>query len=393
MSSSFLSKLDLAVRYQESIGEAHMAQYLRNQFDVLRNIMEYKKAYVAATYYVPGELLELLDVEAVYMERFAGLAAAWRLIDQPVSRAISKGFPACSCSYQALFDLLIEEELLPKPAGFAALRYACNDAWTYCKTAAEKYNVPFYYIDVPKLPGADQQQSFTKQLENLYHELKISFPSKTDIADVIAASNEAQDIKYEIDALRQTIPGNILDFFKLFPIYNDLGKKSTVEILKLFKNKLKRAASDDKQNLQPKILWLGIVPLYRNSIISDIEKKLNCKVVCEEMFDFGGVKIGYGTFFEDLAQRIMCSRFFSPVSRIGAILKNIGDFGITGIIHFSQRNCRFLPPMVSSIRIKADEKNIPFLEIQGDVVDPDYFDEAEAWNQLEYFRELIHGRA
>mgnify|MGYP000941362594 CR=1 FL=1 len=60
--SSFLSKLDLAVRYHESINEQHMAYYLRNQLDVLRNITEQKKDYLVASYYVPGELLELLDL-------------------------------------------------------------------------------------------------------------------------------------------------------------------------------------------------------------------------------------------------------------------------------------------------------------------------------------------
>ena len=55
MSNNFLSKLDLAVRYHESIGEQHMTYHLRNQLNVLRNITEQKKEYLVATYYVPGE--------------------------------------------------------------------------------------------------------------------------------------------------------------------------------------------------------------------------------------------------------------------------------------------------------------------------------------------------
>lgn len=391
MSNSFLSKLDLAVRYHESIGEQHMANYLRNQLDVLRNITEHKKDYLVTSYYVPGELLELLDVEVVYMERLAGLAAAWRIFDKPVSRATTKGFSACSCSYQAIFDLMIEEEVIPKPVGFVALSYTCNDAWMYCKTAAEKHSVPFYFIDVPKTSDNDQQKCFAKQLEELYHQLKISFPEKTSMEDVVTASNEAQEIKSQIDAVRLKTPGNIIDFFKLFPLYNDLGKKSTVEILKYFKSKLESNASDISEDITG-ILWLGVLPLYRNSIISDIEKKLGCKVVCEEMFDFSMIKLNCNTFFENLAQRIMCSRFFSLENRIEAMFRSIRDFGVKGIIHFSQRNCNFLPPMVPFIRKKSEEEKIPFVEINGDVVDPDYFDEERAWNELKSFYEQIHGR-
>lgn len=389
--SSFLSKLDLAVRYHESIGEQHMAYYLRNQLDVLRNIMEHKKDYLVASYYVPGELLELLDVEVVYMERLAGLAAAWRILDKPVFRATVKGFPVCSCSYQAIFDLLIEEEVIPKPVGFVALSYTCNDAWMYCKAAAAKYDVPFYFIDVPKTSDNDQQKHFAKQLEELYRQLKILFPEKTSMEDVITASNEAQEIKSEIDTVRLKNPGNIIDFFKLFPLYNDLGKKSTVEILKHFMSKLESNASEGSKDIT-EILWLGVLPLYRNSIISDIEKKLGCKVVCEEMFDFGNIKLARNTFFENLAQRIMRSRFFSLGSRMEAMFNSVRDFEIKGIIHFSQRNCMFLPPMVPHIRKRAEKEKIPFVEINGDVVDPDYFDEERAWNQLESFYEQIHGR-
>ncbi len=390
--SNLLSKLDLAVRYHESIGEQHMAYFLRSELDMLRNITEHNKDYIVASYYVPGELMELLDVEVVYMERLAGLAAAWRIFEKPVFRATANGFPVCACSYQAIFDLLMEDEIIPKPAGFVALSYTCNDAWMYCRTAAEKYGVPFYFIDVPKTSDNDQQKHFAKKLEELYHQLKTLIPQKTSIKAVVAASNKAQKIKSEIDAVRIKNSGNIIDFFKLFPLYNDLGKKSTVEILKHFKSKLESSASERSGNITA-ILWLGVLPLYRNSFISDIEKKLGCKVVCEEMFDFGNIKLAHDTFFENLAQRIMCSRFFSLESRIEAMLKNIRDFGVKGIIHFSQRNCRFLPPMVPHIRKKAEEEGIPFIEIRGDVADPDFFDEEKAWNQLESFYEQIHGRA
>ena len=92
----------------------------------------------------------------------------------------------------------------------------------------------------------------------------------------------------------------------------------------------------------PRILWLGVLPLYRNSIISDIEKKLGYKVVCEEMFDLGKIKLDQNTFSENLAQRIMCSRFFSLDKRMEAMFNSARDCEIKGIIHFSQRNCMFL---------------------------------------------------
>ncbi|MDR0286546.1 MAG: 2-hydroxyacyl-CoA dehydratase family protein, partial [Clostridiales bacterium] len=294
--NGLLSKLDLAVRFHESRDEYYMAQYLRNQYDVLKDITECKKEYLVASYYVPGELLELFDVQTVYMERFAGLAAAWRLFENPATQAEAQGFPSGRCSYQALFHLLIQSEIIPKPVGFAALSFACKDAWTYCTDAAEQYKLPFYYIDIPKTTEKDQLAYLSKQLEELYEKLKTTFQLKTSIEKVVTASNEAQKIKHEIDAFKIKNPEsvNIIDSFKLFPLYNDLGKKSTVQILKAFKDKITNNSAHADEQDKAKILWLGIVPLYKNSLLKDIENKLNCKIVAEEMFDFGTVKLSNG---------------------------------------------------------------------------------------------------
>ena len=390
----FLYKLDLAIRYHESIGEKHMVYYLRNQYDVFKDITEHNKEYLVASYYVPSELLELFDVQTVYIERFAGLAAAWRLYEKPATQAEAQGFPSGRCSYQALFHLLIESGIIPKPVGFAAMSYACRDAWTYCRDTAEQYKLPFYFIDIPKITEKDQLTYLAKQLEELYERLKTTFPLKTSIEEVVAASNEALEIKHEIDAFRIKNPEsvNIIDLFKLFPLYNDLGKKSTVQILKAFKDKLEKDSIQANKKNVAKIIWLGIVPLYKNSLLKDIENKLDCRIVGEEMFDFGMMKLSKETFFEDLARRIISSRFFTWESRMEAIFKSVMDFEVKGIVHFSHRNCSFLPPLVPHIKKKAEEEKIPFVEIQGDVVDPAYFNEQQMWEQLDSFFEQIHGR-
>jgi len=392
--NGLLSKLDLAVRFHESRDEHYMAHYLRNQYDVLKNITECKKEYLVASYYVPGELLELFDVQTVYMERFAGLAAAWRLFENPAEKAEAQGFPSGRCSYQALFHSLIESEIIPKPVGFAALSFACKDAWTYCRDAAEQYKLPFYYIDIPKTNEKDQLTYLARQFEKLYEQLKTTFPLKTNIEKVVTASNEAQEIKHEIDAFKIKNPEsvNIIDSFKLFPLYNDLGKESTVQILKDYKDKIEETnVAVDRHNIA-RILWLGIVPLYKNSLLKDIENKLDCRIVGEEMFDFGTVKLSNNRFFEDLARRIISSRFFTWESRMEAIFKSARDFDIKGIVHFSHRNCGFLPPLVPQIRKKAEEEKTPLIEIQGDVVDPAYFDEQQMWERLDLFHEQLHRR-
>lgn len=220
------------------------------------------------------------------------------------------------------------------------------------------------------------------------------FPVKAEIQDVVQASNEALAVQQEINAYRRTHPEkcSTIDFLKLFPLYNDLGKPDTPDILQGFLKRLTETDAPDTGNI-PRVLWLGIVPLYRNSLLTQIEKQGNCRIVWDEMFDFENIKLSCDSFFTDLAKRILTSRFFTQENRLTDIAQSIKDFGAQGIIHFSQRNCRVLPSTVSLIQQKAQELQIPFLELRGDAVDPGYFDEQAAAMQLEQFYKQLHRSA
>ncbi len=394
MDQTLLAKLDLTVRYHTSIGQHYMAAYLQNQYNLLKNITEKQKQYIAATYYIPGELLACFDAEAVFLERFAGLAAAWRLLDHPVARADATCFPADGCSYQALFHLLLTEKIIPKPEAFAAMNFSCRNAWRYCKSETQRHYLPFFHVDVPRILSQRQIHILADELQTLYNRLCKMFPVKAEIQDVVQASNEALAVQQKINAFRRAHPEkcSTIDFLKLFPLYNDLGKPDTPDILQGFLKRLTEADTSDTGNI-PRVLWLGIVPLYRNSLLTQIEKQGNCRIVWEEMFDFGNIKLSCDSFFTDLAKRILTSRFFTQENRLTDIAQSIKDFGAQGIIHFSQRNCRFLPSAVPLIRQKAQELQIPFLELRGDAVDPGYFDEQAAAMQLEQFYEQLHRSA
>jgi len=394
--NNFIYNLDLSARYYKSLNDHHMAMYINQQLELLRDITERKKDYLAASYYVPSEILSLFDCNAVYIEKIAGLAAAFRIIKNPVEESKRQGMSPDRCSYQVMFHLLMEGGVIPKPDCFAALSYACNDAWMYCSETAKRSGVAYFHVDVPKIKGGSTptQETYTylaKQLEELYKQLKLRFPRKSGISEVIENANQTLYIKRKIDTVRHENPecADVTDIFKIFTLYNDLGKKSTTQTINQFLNKITAGyIQNDKHSAR--VLWLGIIPLYRNGIIKDIENKLECKVVGEEMFDFTEVELSYDTFFYDLADRIISTRFFTNESRLDAIFKSARVLGVNGIIHFSHRNCRFLPSLVPSIRKKAKEENIAFVEIQGDAIDPCFFNEAEMWRRLEGFNEKLY---
>lgn len=391
--NSLQHRMDLASRLHEARSEKYMAKFIKNQLLVLNEIVN-GKPYTASTFFVPGELLALFDMETIFIERMAGFAAASNILSKATTLDIYSDLPACGCSYQKIFNELIDKQIIPTPSSLVASSFACDDAWMFCKALSIKHNKPFYLIDTLETSEEGGLMYIASQLEELYYELKSRFKEKMSINEIVEISNNTMELKEEIDSLRIQYPGILssTDALKLFTLYNDLGRTSAQEVLKELKVALRNNLADYKAKTVPKILWLGVIPLYYNRLITDIENKYGCCIVFEELFDFTHQYLTPEYFFNDLAKRITSSMFYSAESRIETILRYVEATKTEGIIHFSQRNCRFLPPMVPVLRRKFEERKVPFVEIQGDAIVPNYFNKNRCFNQLDVFFEMIQRR-
>lgn len=383
-------KMDLVVRFTQSTAEDYLSQYLKQQLDVVDKILN-GSPYYASTFYVPSEILALFDLQVLFIERIAGFGAANSIFKGIETLRLKSGMPSKACTYQILFNSLVDEGLLPVPQGLIGASYACDDAWAYLRGISLKYRIPFHFIDVFHQSSGDCIGYLSTQLKDLYEVLKTKFKMKGTLEEVVYISNRSMDIKSEIDSLRLRYPGVLgsMDGFKLFTLYNDLGKASALSVLESLLFCLKEKSKDFNIKKTKKLLWLGILPLYQNRLILEIEKKYGCLFVYEELFDFTQHKIMESAFFEDLAKRIVSSVFFSTEERVNSIIKWAKLFEIEGIVHFSQRNCRFLPPMVHLLRRRLEIEGIPFVEIHGDAIDPAFYNEREIWDRLDVFFEMM----
>lgn len=386
--------MDLSARYFEAQHEYYLADFIKEQLKVLDDIWS-GAPYIGATFYVPSELLALFNVRVLYLERIAGFAAAIKLINNLNLYRSKFNLPEiCTCTYQLLFHTLVNEKIIPRPAAFVATSYTCEDAWQYCKYAAAEFNVPFHFISVPKEKNSASIKSISSQLNHLYHSLANQYDIIGELSEIINVSNETIRIKQNIDSLRIEYPGifHSNNSLKLFTLYNDLGRKSALNIFSKIYQKIRDGVTEYKPLTTIKLIWLGVIPLYLNHIIRDIENQYGCRVVFEELFYYSKNEISEDTFYQDLAVRICDSIHFLDEMRTEILFDLIDKFHADGVIHFTQRDCQFLGPKVPNLRQKFEQKKIPFLEISGDVVDSQFFDVNHCWNQLDAFFEIINHR-
>ena len=391
--NSFKHLMDLSIRFAKTQYDPYMAMFLDRQYQVLCSIWE-GAPYLGATYYIPGELMALFDVETLYIERAAGFGAANRLIPNLDAKRAKYALPAHGCSYQLCFQALIEEGFIPAPNGFVGSNFACDDAWLYSMSAAARFKIPYYFLDVVPYGRVQTIPHMGAQLEQLYHTLSLKYNRRQSLEETVEWSNRALDMKEKIDALRLAHPGIMsgTDSFKIFTLYNDLGKESTLNILTAVYESLLAKVPDHKPVREYKILWLGIIPLYLNRLIQDIENRYHCRIIEEELFHYPSRRISAGAFFDGLAARISSSLYFSLRNRLRTLFGLIRKHEIDGVICFSQRNCRFLSPVVPVIQQAFGKHGIPLVEIQGDAIIPEHFNESQCWERLDVFFEMMRGR-
>lgn len=72
---NLIHRLELSARMLENSHKPYLAQYIGSQLKTLRRIQE-GAPYLLCTYYFPPELLQLFDIEALYIERIVGLTVS-----------------------------------------------------------------------------------------------------------------------------------------------------------------------------------------------------------------------------------------------------------------------------------------------------------------------------
>lgn len=390
--NKLLTYMNLASRYAEGLGELPIAIYLREQHRILERVINGEE-YIAATYYVPNEILSQFDIPVLYIERISGFGAANKLLGNIDIKRQYLGMPSCSCTYQIYYEGLIDECYIPHPSRIIASSFACDDAWWYCNKMSQRYKTDIYLIDVFRSNSEEAELYISKQLYELDSILKINYKTVRSLDSIIEQSNEGLEIKAKIDSVRKNNPG-ILDSntaLKLFPLYNDLGKPYANEIMQtLYDLLLIKAAHYEPEN-KIRLIWLGMIPLYYNNLIKDIEERYNCRIVYEELFQYPNKHIDKRNIYHSISKRIMNTHFFTMQQRMRDIIEYIDTYNVDGIIHFSQKNCRFLPPMLPLVYSELSEYKIPIVDINGDVADPSGFSDT-IWDKLDAFFEILNRR-
>jgi benzoyl-CoA reductase/2-hydroxyglutaryl-CoA dehydratase subunit BcrC/BadD/HgdB len=348
--------LDLAVRLLRGSGRDFLSGYLFHQKSVLERIKS-GKPYILSTYYFPSEIAAIFDVEFLYIERTVGLYVGSNMAVGEDTGELPKWI----CSYQKAFFEMIKEGVLPLPYAMIAIRYPCMDAVKLCEHLHKTFHVPIHYIAVDTLE---------RDLMKIYSKLDKWFLRKQTTYETICLSNQARRLKRKVDRYRMQYPGIIKsdDCLKIFTLENDFGKPIAVSVLGQLLECIEKRTEEYQTSWKVSVFWMGLIPLYQNSILTEMEGRYPCKFVFEELWLFGANELSEYAFIDEMAKKIRESLFFDTNERINRLIKWIKDFDTNVVVNFSQKNCSFLPPQIKQINRRFENEGIKVYHLGADVV-------------------------
>lgn len=384
--SQYTYYMDLAIRFAKAKEKEYIACFLEEQKRVMEKCMS-GEGYVLSSYYIPNELFVLFDLPVLYCERIAGFGAACNMIPDSSWKGLENY--NTRCSYQLYLEEMIRSGIIPLPQLIIASDFPCRSAYDFCKWLSEKYQIPFLSVFIER--NEDAKEYHAAQLNKVYEYLVAHFEQKHSMKEVLQASNAVLGIKDEIDQLRFQFPGIIdsQDIINLFTICNDFGKKTTVQIMELLLEDIdKRVTRYSWDARWKKLMWLGTTPL-RMNLMSKIENEYCVKFVYEDLFQFSTKGIHEQDVFQDMADRLSDIIYFTEEKRIHEAVTAAKRFEVDGCVHYSQRICKFLPPIFPKLQKEFENSQIPILELRGDGIDKlNWDDECE---QVDTFIKSIRG--
>ncbi len=345
----------------------------------------------------PPELFHALGMVPFGLEP-AGAGAALLQV-AALSAAERAWAPADGCTVLRSALGVARLELLPKPMAVVCTSCLCDSTPKVGASIARLEGVPFHLLDVPYEESPEAVAYLAGQMERLVLELAeaggLRFQPER-LAEAIGQSNRARRHLLALNELRAAHPG-LLDAVTaqdfVYALSLLLGSPEGAALFQSYHKELASAARLPRALPQgPRLLWLHLLPYYRHGFL-EVAEKAGAAIVFEELSDVFWGEMDPLRPWEGLALRCLRHPWNGPLERrLERVRGLIRRHRVGGAVHFSHHGCRQSWGAVRALRDALVEEGVPFLELEGDLVDPRERADGQHRTRLEAFIETLTPR-
>jgi bcr-type benzoyl-CoA reductase subunit B len=362
----------------------------------------------------PVEPLIAMDVIPVYPENHGAMIGASKMGIDLCQKAEAMGYSSDLCSY-ARSDISCATVNggpiggLPKPDMLICCNNICGTVLKWYEIQARYFNVPLFILDTPfcHTQFTDEARKYVRrQIEEYIVFLEEVCKKKMDhdrMMEVGKLSVEGQRLWQAVldTAMNKPAPLSAFDaFFHLALIVTLRGTKQAVDYYTGLLAEMKQRIADGigaVANEKYRLLWDNIPVWYRTKWLSDKFAAADACLVADTYTSAwcGALKyIDEDNFLTSMAEGY--SRIYLNIGideMASEVIKMIDKYSADGLVMHSNRSCKpYSFGQLDIQRIVREERGLPSLMIEADMVDERFFSESQIETRIDAFMEIVKER-
>ncbi|HHV79408.1 MAG TPA: 2-hydroxyacyl-CoA dehydratase [Firmicutes bacterium] len=367
-----------------------------------------KRPVVWTTAFLPSELSYSLNAIPFMPELAAGVAAVAGISPVALTAAQSQGYSSDLCSFHRCLVGLLGMELLPRPDAVITTNLMCDGGYRVLENLAAEIGVPHYHIDLPlgTTISAAEEDYVAGQLRETWERLKAQlYPStlQTDkrfwelsLKRAMQESAAATSYRLRINNLRKQKPGPWRGAEALSYVAMDLlamGCQEGTAYFKALESSLAARVASATPAIPDetyRLIWLHLRPYTDAQLLNHIELNWKALIAFNDYSYVHWAPPEPDKPWHSLASRMLRHPSWGPAERrVALVLKLIKEYDADGVIQFDHWGCRQSTGMGSLLRQALRKNGIPFLELDGDCVDPRSASAGQHRSRVDAFMEVL----
>ncbi len=377
---------------------------------------------------VEKEIYYSMGVYPFFPEQFAALCAVRRKggsRDPAVEKegvrlariAEEHGYPTYLCGYHRVgIGYVINEDLsdaplggMPRPDFMVTSSTACDVRYKWFEDMARRLKVPLFVLDRPerhefgfitRRPENNALRYYKTQLEECFAFIEEVTGNPYDpdrLNEVLDWSYRLNELAQEILELRRAVPCPMScadEFTLMYPWMYKAGTREGYEFYSELRDEI-RDRVHRKIGVIPeekfRLMWVGLPNWFNMAVMNYFEK-------------YGGIFVRSPEYralpypartpddpVGELAYRYLFAGYgaYGMLNNIDEILKDCEDYLIDGAVLSYLITCRPHAYRQGEVKHVLEERGIPCVSVEGDLVDERTYAEAQVRNRLDAMAEMI----
>ena len=345
--------------------------------------------------FTPCEMLFAVSVQPMLAEAMSSYINGAKAESGFLKVAHEAGLPETFCSYHRVLLGAIFSNVIPRPRFIVNTSLACDANSLTFRKAAEHWDLPQFFVDIPFGEDADAVAYVADQLrafapfleEHSGHKLQ-----EEKLKEHIAIADRTMKHLQRAQAHKagRFLSNDLTDeMYEVFANHVLLGLPE----VETFAEELERDIQQAPPTRGLRLLWMHVIPYYQEDLREMLNFSDRCQIVaCDMNFD-EFCDMDPEKPYESMAYRLVHNSFNGPSERrIDRALEMCRQLDVDGVVYFCHWGCKQTQGAAQQARQRIEEAGYPILLLDGDGCDTGNMMAGQIRTRMEAFLELLYAK-